>query len=213
MAHAVKAAMEEVHALAARAECQPRDFRCTLLLAVLYAGPKASLLMASQVGDGFIATLDRSGTAQRQVTGDSEGSGEFGGQVKCFVPDAEALQFAYRFKQIDPENVEAIALCTDGIEDPFFPIARHGATIFQQLYRGVPETLSGFRQQAIHGPILGTPRSRRRVRNWLKFEKRGENDDRTILVLYRAPATAPAEIRPYEPPAGDGEVALPETPL
>jgi serine/threonine protein phosphatase PrpC len=199
MGEAVKAAMEEIIALAGRAGCQPRDFRCTLLLTVLYTGPNASLLLASQIGDGFIATLDRSGLTQRQVTADSDSAGDFGGQVKCFLPDAEALPLAYRFKPLDPEKLEAVLLATDGIEDPFFPIARHGATIFRQFYDGVAETLPGFKQQAIHGPILGQARAKKRIHNWMKFEKRGENDDRTVLILHREPTRAPVEIRPAEP--------------
>jgi hypothetical protein len=200
MGEAAKAAMEEIIALAGRAGCSPKDFRCTLLLAVLYTGPNASLLLASQIGDGFIATLDRAGLTQRQVTSDAEGSGDFGGQVKCFIPDAEALPFAYRFKPLDPEKLEAILLATDGIEDPFFPIAKHGATIFRQLYDGVSEPLPGFRQQAIHGPILGQARGTKRIRNWLKFDKRGENDDRTILILHRDPVRPPVAIRAAESP-------------
>jgi hypothetical protein len=49
--------------------------------------------------------------------------------------------------------------------------------------------LPGFQRQPAHGPVLGAgvapADGAERLAAWLTFEKRGENDDRTAVVLAR----------------------------
>ena len=65
-----------------------------------------------------------------------------------------------------------------------------------QLAGGVADgpdaLLPGFQRQRPHGPVLGdgvpAPEAAARLAEWLGFEKRGENDDRTAVLLTRRPA-------------------------
>ena len=53
------------------------------------------------------------------------------------------------------------------------------------MNNGVQQKLDEFDAQKVHGPILGTLTDLVALQAWLDFEKRGENDDRTVLVLHR----------------------------
>lgn len=173
-----------LHDLADKAACDIKDFRCTFLLVVHYETPGSSIMLGSQVGDGFIQALMSDGRTRRFGTADS---GEFSGQVSCFLPEDDAVKKAGVIFRIPHEDIEAIALCSDGIEDAFFPIEKRASSIFRQLYLGTGEKLSGFDDQKAHPPVLGPEPDTAALETWLGFEKRGENDDRTLLALYRHP--------------------------
>jgi serine/threonine protein phosphatase PrpC len=186
MSEEVYQTIKLLHEIAEKANCTPKDLRCTLLLAVVYTNDKAKILLTSQVGDGFFAKLNDENEAQRFGASDS---GEYSGQVTCFIPDPEAPARAKQILSLDLEKVEALLLCTDGIEDPFYPIDKNAKSIFDQLYHGVPATLPDFEMQPQHGPIIGERGAEERLRRWLSFEKKGENDDRTIVILHRDPVS------------------------
>lgn len=179
-------ACESLRSLATKSGAQPKDFRCTLLAAILYKSEKSGLALACQVGDGFIAGLKVTGSAARYGSSDS---GEFSGEVNCFIPDesapTKATESIAAIRAISLADLEALILCSDGIEDPFYPIDKKAAPIFEQLYSGVAAPLDGFTDQPKHGPVIGVPNSAELLGQWLSFEKKGENDDRTILVLHR----------------------------
>ena len=176
-------ALEE---LAAKTESLPKDYRCTLLLGILLLWGDTPQLAFSQVGDGFMAAQLADGSVQRHGQADS---GDFAGEVKCFIPDAEAVHNAKQVIWLDVATADAFIFCSDGIEDPFFPLARKAKDIFRQLRDGVTEALPDFQKQVPHGPILGSPDAAARLATWLQFEKKGENDDRTVVVLHRLPST------------------------
>ena len=181
-------ACESLRSLASKSGDQPKDFRCTLLAAILYESETSRFSLACQVGDGFIAGLKLRGSAIRYGSSDS---GEFSGEVNCFIPDeaapAKATESIEAIGAISLDDLEALILCSDGIEDPFYPIDKKAATIFRQLYSGVDTKLEGFTDQPKHGSIIGVPNAAELLDQWLSFEKKGENDDRTILVLHRDP--------------------------
>lgn len=187
MQEAVRAACQALQDAAAASGHPPEDFRCTLLLAALHERVDGTgQMLISQVGDGCVGVLRADGSTQRLAEPDS---GEFSGQVTCFLPEAEAVIRAGRIRPVALSDVEALVLCTDGIEDPFFPVERRLPELFHQMYAGVNEPLSGFDGQPVHGPVIGAGAASPDVlEEWLKFEKRGENDDRTILLLHRDPA-------------------------
>jgi hypothetical protein len=139
-----------------------------------------------------MAAQGRDGAAKRYGESDS---GEFSGEVNCFIPDADAVRNAQKVVAIGAANADAFIFCSDGIEDPFYPTAKNSQRIFEQLRQGVNEPLTGFEKQEPHEPVLGAPQAREKLAAWLGFEKKGENDDRTILILHRLPSeitTAPA---------------------
>lgn len=184
LASGVRAACDVLRALAERAAVPARDFRCTALAVAV--DPAAGALAAVQVGDGVIALRTTDGTVR--VVGSGE-AGEFSGEVSCFVPDACADARAAAVHLTALADVADVLVATDGIEDPFYPLGRTGPALFAQLYDGVTAPLDGFHRQPAHGPVLGPgvppADAAERLAAWLGFEKRGENDDRTAVVLAR----------------------------
>ena len=184
---AVLDATDAVIDLAKRSGCNPKDFRCTLLTALHYRGEQHELLLTNQIGDGAICLLRKDQSTARLGSRDS---GAHSGEVSCFVPDDCARVKAKVVDCITPvEPIECVLLCSDGVEDPFYPLEKHAAEIFRQLYRGVQRPLPDFKTQpAQTAPLLQKSAISGLVK-WLEFEKRGENDDRTIAVLHRTPVT------------------------
>ena len=184
---ALVAACQALTDMAAKTRTSAKDYRCTLLTLLHWRGEKHELFLANQIGDGAILVLNKDKSTRRIGEADS---GQFSGEVSCFAPDDNARDKAKKIDFIEPADaVECVLLCTDGIEDPFFPIAKTAADLFRQLYAGVSEPLRDFRAQPLQPPILPQESAAGALGQWLEFEKRGENDDRTVLVLHRSPVT------------------------
>ena len=178
---ALSAAVADVDMLARNSSIDPKELRTTLLAAVWWPWEDREYLVSAQVGDGFVALRRTDGTVERLCGGDS---GEFSGEVSCFVPDDGAARRARATVVIDAADVAAIILGTDGVEDPFYPIERHGSLLFSQLAEGVAAPAQHFQRQELHGPVFGPDGDRQLIR-WLGFERRGENDDRTLVAAWR----------------------------
>jgi serine/threonine protein phosphatase PrpC len=191
-ASAVGAACDEVRALAARADAPPRDFRTTLLLASFFFGT-STRIVTTQVGDGAIVALDHDGGVRR--LGDAE-NGNYSGEVSCFVPDDEACERASRTIAIDASDVRCLLLASDGVEDPFYPVEKKGPVLFSQLIDGVREPAEHFQRQDPQPSILRDPHPSAALLQWLAFERRGENDDRTAVAIYRDLAATNGTHRP-----------------
>src|SRR5262249_24804927 len=93
-------------------------------------------------------------------------------------------------------DVRAVALMTDGVADDSFPESKR----LIELLEGDPiadlktpqgEPLRGL----LHGLLAG-PREGQALAEWLRYEKRGSSDDRTLVLLHRFPCPAPPEIEP-----------------
>lgn len=186
MEQAVRETIRRLTNFAALSGYKPQDFRCTLLVLVFLKWQDGGSFILGQVGDGFFAFLSPEGLAARLGKSDS---GEYSGQVKTFVPEEDALEkFHESLIRIQANDVAALVLCSDGIEDPFYPIEKNATIIFRQLSTGVAISLEGFSRQETHGAIIGGgDLAEKALGQWLAFEKRGENDDRTILILHRDP--------------------------
>jgi hypothetical protein len=61
--------------------------------------------------------------------------------------------------------------------------------LFRQLHNGVKEKLADFTSQPAQGPALANESAGWGLGQWLGFEKRGENDDRSLLLLHRYPSS------------------------
>lgn len=174
--------------VATAAGAEPKDFRCTLLLTVLYQHGDALLACLSQVGDGFIAGLNDDGSSRRYAG--ATASGQFSGEVKCFVPDPGSPEQATPFGIIpNVGNRRALLLCTDGIEDPFFPVDTHLAGLLRQFTDDASAdgvSLVSWPEAAGGALACADPQTaRERLARWLAFEKKGENDDRTVMYIHR----------------------------
>ncbi|MFN9350963.1 MAG: PP2C family serine/threonine-protein phosphatase [Gemmatimonadota bacterium] len=170
-----------LHDLAAASGTSPSAYRCTLLVAAWYASEAAELVVSSQVGDGAILAWRRDGTAQR--LGDAD-SGDFAGEVRTFVPDAQAPERASHVRVTDAAPLTAFALLTDGVDDPLHPIEQQAPALLAQWRTGSDTDLPRLVQR-FRGPVLGTADAGPALAQWLGFEKRGENDDRTAVLFAR----------------------------
>ncbi len=175
MAHAVHDAALRLHELAAAADTSPAALRTTLLLVAVLG----DLMLVSQVGDGAVLVQKRGGTVMR-VGAQRETS--WAGEVTCFVPDACAMTQAAALRQVSADDVSLIALLTDGIDDPFHPLEQSAQALVAQ-WRDGTTTPIGTARQVAQGPVLDGTDS---LLQWMTFEQRGEVDDRTLLLAWRA---------------------------
>lgn len=184
---AVVSATDALLDLAKRSGCAPKDFRCTLLTALHYRGEQHELLLTNQIGDGAICLLRKDLSTARLGASDS---GTHSGEVSCFVPDDCARVKAKSVDVTsDVASVECVLVCSDGIEDPFYPLEKKATDIFRQFYAGVDAPLKDFKAQPTQPAPLLQESAAWGLAQWLEFEKRGENDDRTVAVLHRLPQT------------------------
>lgn len=185
--HAIGLSVWEVcrvlHDLAAATQRTPSEFRCTLLVAACYTSDTETIVVTSQVGDGAILAHRRDGSTVRLGAADS---GDFAGEVRTFVPDPQAPERASHIRVTDAADLDAIALLTDGVDDPLHPIEENAAAVFAQWRSGAPVEIPHVVQH-FRGPVLGNADAGPALAQWLGFERRGENDDRTAVVLARLP--------------------------
>jgi serine/threonine protein phosphatase PrpC len=187
--HCLDSVQRELLDLATKDGMQPKDFRCTVLTTLHYRHPTGGIILCGNVGDGFLAVKCKGQPTTRIGTSDS---GAFSGEVTCFMPDPEVAQYYKKSLEentpIPDDDVEAYMLCTDGIEDPFFPIHRTVDEIYLQLLEGYKEPLKDVTYPRGSEPssVIRSKEPGVELLKWLSFEKRGENDDRTIALIYRS---------------------------
>lgn len=177
-----QAALEQFRA---RTGLATRDLRTTLLVAAAANGALGTL----QVGDGIVVLLLADGSARRAHAGDG---GEYSGEVTHFLPDPGALdQLRGSLAVHEAGQVHGVFMASDGIDDPFHPVLRHAAALFAQVAGAPPG--AGAPPATVHGvtavtttPAMGAPDPVAALGAWLGFEKRGENDDRTLCVARHA---------------------------
>ena len=175
MAHAVHDAALRLHELASAAAVSPVTLRTTLILVAI----TADVLLVSQVGDGAVLVQRRDGTVQRVG---AQRASAWAGEVTCFVPDACAMTEAAALRRVDAADVTLVGLLTDGIDDPFHPLEQSGAALVEQWRTGTTAPIGTARQPVI-GSLLGDAAA---LQQWITFEQRGEVDDRSLLLAWRA---------------------------
>ena len=82
-------------------------------------------------------------------------------------------------------NVQCVGVMCDGVADDFFPEEKR----LVQLFNGDPieelQTVDGGPVQGVMPAVIPTPRDGAALQDWLKYEKKGSSDDRTLVLLYR----------------------------
>ena len=169
--------------LVTHAPCAPRDLRTTLLVAV-GTGPRVALM---QVGDGAIVCGGPTQPFRQPIAAHS---GAFSGEVSHFLPDAGAVQALHAsITALSPEEAHTVLLATDGVEDPWYPLARHAPSLLAALAGEEAAVPDGLQLSGTAAGVLASDRAGEALLHWLAFEKRGENDDRTLAVV-RCPGAA-----------------------
>ncbi len=182
---AVQAGRGKVVNIAEKSKLSPKEFRATLLTVVHYHRDGEELLLSNQVGDGAISLLLKDKTLKK--FGDAD-SGAFSGEVSCFLTDSEGQKKAETVNEFDElDKLDALFLCSDGIEDAFYPIDKKALDIYKQWMTGVDKPLDHFKDQPKQPGVFDQEAAGWALAQWLEFEKRGENDDRTVLLMHRRP--------------------------
>lgn len=195
--HAIAMTANRICEMADKSKRNANDFRCTVLTALHYRHPSGGFFVFGNVGDGFIALKRREKEAERIGVSDS---GNFSGEVLCFMPDGQVGEYYKnsldKLPMFSDEEVETVMLCTDGIEDPFFPVHKNIAAMYHQLEHGFDSELCGvnYPDSARPSSVLNAKEPAKELLKWLHFEKRGENDDRTILLVHKRSEAATTSI-------------------
>ena len=170
-----------MRALASRLEIPARALRTTLLAVAV----DDDTVLTMQVGDGGLVLIGADDRVRMPQAGDA---GEFSGEVTHFLPDdGSAERLAASLHATPVAEVRAILLASDGIEDPWYPLARHATLLAETLERGVSDQLASSVsaansvQLSWRGPVCDAADAEAALAEWMGFEKRGENDDRSLL--------------------------------
>lgn len=195
MHQAVERAVLALRSVATALEVAPRELRTTLLAVAWEPDGTRHRLVTTQVGDGSLVLAHADGTINRPAAGDG---GEWSGEVHCFVPDDETMTRARAATVVhDVPDLAALLLVTDGIDDPCYPFPRFAGPILGQLLHGTTAPLTGLGVQANAPSVITDADPAAALHAWLGFEKRGENDDRTLAVALHT--TASHVIPPWAP--------------
>lgn len=185
--HALSTVMSAMRELADQVGEPGKALRTTLLAVVVHEGQLATL----QIGDGAIMLRTAGGDIHLPY---APAVGEYSGEVSHFLPDDGALDVGVASIQLhDASKYDVAVLCTDGVEDPWYPLARYGDALMAEWAgrplgdRPLPEGyIAAEAPVVMHGDRSAADASNALVA-WLTFEKRGENDDRTAAIAWRRP--------------------------
>jgi hypothetical protein len=174
---AADAAQAALDTLVTKAPCAPRDLRTTLLVAV-GAGQRLALM---QVGDGAIVCAGPTQPFRQPIAAHG---GAFSGEVAHFLPDAGAVQaLRASITELAPGEAHTVLLATDGVEDPWYPLARHAPALLASLAGEEAAVPEGLLLAGTASSVWASDQAGEALLHWLAFEQRGENDDRTLAVV------------------------------
>jgi Protein phosphatase 2C len=191
MRHAAQLVNDRMRDFAARAGIALRDLRTTLLVAAWHQG----LLAVMQVGDGAMAVIHTDGTLSHPF---AAATGDFSGEVAHFLPDDGALDVLQSSLQTQSgDQTIGVLLATDGVEDPWYPFTRHARALVDTLAVGPSDRtpLPASLVPAWNASVLEAADPVHALTEWLAFEKRGENDDRTLCLATAAAFAASPSVR------------------
>lgn len=185
---AAKAALLDVIHESKKRELQPRDFSATMLACVTTPLEDGAMLLAGiQIGDGAIGVHADDGETTVLALADH---GDFSSETRFLTTPHISLEFPQRCFFSVKHGVRALAIMSDGISDDFFPErARLG-----ELFNGDPvEELETPEEQPLRGVLHilqgDEEKDQEALLEWMRYQKRGSSDDRTLLLLVRAEET------------------------
>ncbi len=182
LAAAMRRAREAVRSEADKRGRPERDFHTTCLLVVHAAGEAGDMVGAVQIGDGAIGLYHDDGTCI--ILGEAD-HGAYASETRFLTTPRIDEGLEHRVAVVVRVELRAIAVMTDGVADDFFPERTRLAELFGQDAIADFTTPQG-------GPLLGVllgparePREGEALVDWLRYEKRGSSDDRTLVLVYR----------------------------
>jgi serine/threonine protein phosphatase PrpC len=141
-----------------------KELSTTLLVTILRRWKDKVLIAGIQVGDGTIVIL-----SNNFVTTISEGdSGEFAGETTFITSKSIDSRLRHKVQFTLKQDFQAIALMTDGVADDFFPTDPVMIKLFESVLPLFTENPDELKTALL---------------NWMKYERPGSFDDRTLVIL------------------------------
>ena len=186
IAGAAGSALETVRGEAMVRQCPERDFHATLLLVALTAWRDRHLVVVLQVGDGAVGLLSPEYKAGFKCVGLAD-HGDYSSETRFLTTPGVDLEFRNRVVFGIPPRLGAVAVMTDGVSDDFFPEAQRLGELFRP---GPVADLLAPGGVGPHGGALpaidASDDPGAALARWLRYEKRGSFDDRTLVLVRRA---------------------------
>jgi hypothetical protein len=163
-----------------------REFHTTLLLVVHVPVGDRDLVGSLQIGDGAVGLSTEPGACTVLGVADR---GAYSSETRFLTTPYSDEELAKRTVFAAPQGLRAVALMTDGVADDFFPEAKRLVEVFDgdpiaDLCAADGEPLRGL----FHG-VVADPREGAALADWLRYEKRGSSDDRTLVLFHREPGS------------------------
>ena len=139
-------------------------------------------MAAIQVGDGYTALLSDDGTVKPMCVPDH---GEHSSETRFLTTKDIEVSFPARVLFALPKQLSCIALMTDGVSDDFFPEGTRLVELFSAPQLETMKTPSGQPTQGLLHGVLQSASPGEALLEWLRYDKKGSSDDRTLLLFFR----------------------------
>ena len=167
---------------AQRRAASVKDFSATLLVVAHTAWQDRDLVVALLVGDAAIGLATVAG-AKRLGTSDH---GQYSSETKFLTTPGVELEFHNRVLFSLPLGLTAIALMSDGVSDDFYPEEKRIGEVFHADPIDGLTAKGGGTLRGLLGGVAKETRGGEALRDWLRYEKRGSSDDRTLVLMHRS---------------------------
>jgi len=182
MGRAGEEARRSIIAEAHRRNCETKEFYATLLVVAHVPWAGRELVVVLQVGDGAVGVLTDEKCHRLGISD----HGEYSSETRFLTTPNIELEFENRVVFSIPQRVKAIAVMSDGVSDDFYPEDQRIPELFNADPIPSIVTSDG---TPVRGVMHSVPQSSdpgASVLEWLRYEKRGSSDDRTLLLMYRS---------------------------
>ncbi len=184
LAEAGEKARRAIVAESQRRSVPIKEFSATLLLVAHSPWSGRDLVAALQAGDGAIGIVTPD-SAKRLGIADH---GEYSSETRFLTTPGIELEFHNRVIFSLPTGMSALALMTDGVSDDFYPEDKRIGEVFNaDPIEGLTAKGGGPVSGILHS-VAREPRGGESLCDWLRYEKRGSSDDRTLVLMHRSPS-------------------------
>ena len=184
LASGASAARDGIIREAHERQISDRDMYATMLLLIHCRWKNMDMIGALQVGDGAIGVYTKDDTCTVMGVADH---GEYSSET-VFLTSWKQLRerpYEHRVLFTVKKDVQCIAAMCDGVADDFFPEEKR----LIELFIGNPireiETKDGKPVKGVMHQVIKEPRDGEALKDWIRYEKRGSSDDRTLVLFYK----------------------------
>ena len=182
LASAARDARTAIAEEANKRSCALGDFAATLLVSLHCVWKDYDFVATIQVGDGAIALLNDDQTAKLAGIADH---GQHSSETKFLTTKNIEAEFLHRVTFVMLRGLQSIAVMSDGVSDDFFPEDQRIIELFTgEAIAG----MVGIDDNVVNGvakTIFTTQNPDKVLLEWMKYEKKGSSDDRTLVLAFR----------------------------